>query len=491
VVLALVYYECPMLCTQVLNGLVTALGVMSFDVGREFDVVAVSISPREGPGLASQKKAAYLQRYGRPHTADGWHFLTGTEESIEALSRRGRLPLRLRRAIKQYAHGGGHRGADAEGVIAKYLLRRRVLGARPAPRLVEAADERSAPRSTRFLLFCYHYDPATGKLQRRRPAPRAPGRVATVLVFLSFLAVSLSASAGPDRRPRRADLTMNRTLPLFPARASTVQAGEVDALFFFMVAVTAFFAFLIAAHRLLRVPLPAAARRDERPQGDPRLAGARAHLDDHSLRHRHGDVRLGRQGVLRPVPRPGRRHEIFVVGKQWMWKVQHMTGQSEINELHVPARPPVRLMMGSEDVIHSFYVPAFRVKAGRPAGPLHTRLWFEATKPGTYHLFCAEYCGTEHSGMIGNVIVLEPAEYQAWLDGGPRRPVARRGGRAVHRSRVRVCHGLTRPAAARAPAGRLYGPGRAAQRATVLADEDYIRESIVNPQRRSSLGSSR
>ncbi len=96
VILALVYYECPMLCTQVLNGLVTALGVMNFEPGREFDVVAVSFNPREGPGLASQKKANYLERYGRPHTASGWHFLTGKEDVDQAADRGRRLPLRVR-----------------------------------------------------------------------------------------------------------------------------------------------------------------------------------------------------------------------------------------------------------------------------------------------------------------------------------------------------------------------------------------------------------
>ncbi len=96
VILALVYYECPMLCTQVLNGMVSALGVLNFDVGREFDVVAVSINPKEMPALAAEKKQAYLERYKRPQTAAGWHFLTGKEENIQTARRRGRVPLRLR-----------------------------------------------------------------------------------------------------------------------------------------------------------------------------------------------------------------------------------------------------------------------------------------------------------------------------------------------------------------------------------------------------------
>ena len=125
--------------------------------------------------------------------------------------------------------------------------------------------------------------------------------------------------------------------------------------------------------------------------------------------------------------------EIYVVGKQWMWKVQHMDGQREINELHVPVGRPVKLIMGSEDVIHSFYIPAFRVKADVIPGPLQHAV-VQATKPGTYHLFCAEYCGTKHSGMIGTVIAMEPADYQAWLERRPAGGLAGRGRReAVHR----------------------------------------------------------
>ncbi|HEX8118842.1 MAG TPA: cytochrome c oxidase subunit II, partial [Pyrinomonadaceae bacterium] len=114
---------------------------------------------------------------------------------------------------------------------------------------------------------------------------------------------------------------------------------------------------------------------------------------------------------------PHEAMEISVVGKQWMWKFQHQTGQREINELHVPVGARVRLTMTTEDVIHSFYVPAFRVKLDVVPGR-YTQTWFEATKAGRYYLFCAEYCGTNHSGMGGYVEVMEPAAYQQWLAGG-------------------------------------------------------------------------
>jgi len=116
--------------------------------------------------------------------------------------------------------------------------------------------------------------------------------------------------------------------------------------------------------------------------------------------------------------------QYYVTGKQWMWKTQHPTGQREINELHVPVGQPTKLLMTSEDVIHSFYIPAFRTKADVLPGR-YTSIWFNATKPGRYHLFCAEYCGAEHSRMIGSIVVQSPEDYQKWLASVPvprRRP---------------------------------------------------------------------
>ena len=106
-----------------------------------------------------------------------------------------------------------------------------------------------------------------------------------------------------------------------------------------------------------------------------------------------------------------------MLGRQWMWELQHPEGRREINELHVPLGRPVRLTMTSQDVIHSFFIPAFRIKQDVVPGR-YTSLWFQPTKPGRYHLFCAEYCGTKHSGMIGWVVVMEPADYQQWLEEG-------------------------------------------------------------------------
>lgn len=191
VILALVYYECPMLCTQVLNGLVGSLGVLTFDVGREFDVVAVSINPREGPGLAAQKKEAYLERYKRPQTAAGWHFLTGKEENIRRLADAVGFRYAFDETIKQYAHGAAIELLTPRGVLSKYFY-----GIEFSPRdikfgVMEASEERVGSLIENALLLCYHYDPATGKYGATALQAVRIGGVATMLAIVSFIYVSL------------------------------------------------------------------------------------------------------------------------------------------------------------------------------------------------------------------------------------------------------------------------------------------------------------
>ena len=173
--------------------------------------------------------------------------------------------------------------------------------------------------------------------------------------------------------------------------------------------------------------------------------------------------------------------EIYAVGKQWMWKFEHTGGQREINELHVPVGRDVRLNMISQDVIHSFYVPAFRVKQDVLPGR-YTTLWFHATKPGRYHLFCAEYCGTKHSGMIGWVEVLEPAQYQTWLSGTTGGTLAASGEKLFRELACNTCH--SPESGARGPdlAGLFGRPVEFEARQPAVADENYLRESIVDPR---------
>jgi cytochrome c oxidase subunit 2 len=187
-------------------------------------------------------------------------------------------------------------------------------------------------------------------------------------------------------------------------------------------------------------------------------------------------------------PPTGDVMDVYVVGKQWMWKVQYPGGQREINELHVPVGKKVRLTLASEDVIHSFFIPAFRMKKDVVPGR-YNQYWFEATKPGRYHIFCAEYCGTEHSGMIGWATVMDPADYENWLSGGAETTsMADQGEKLFGQLGCGNCHQPDQQA--RGPMLRgvfgskvLLDDGK-----TVTADEGFIRESILHPNARVVSG---
>jgi cytochrome c oxidase subunit 2 len=271
---------------------------------------------------------------------------------------------------------------------------------------------------------------------------------------------------------------------LFLPEAASTLADQTDALLLFWLGVSLFFAVLIAG---LIVVFMVRYRR--RPGGD--------HAPD-----AHGSLMLEATWTAIPFVIamilffwgaslyakirlvPADAMQIDVVGKQWMWKLQHMEGRREIDELHVPVGRPVKLVMTSEDVIHSFYVPAFRVKQDVVPGR-YSSIWFEATKPGTYHLFCAEYCGTLHSGMIGRVVVMEPAAFEGWLagetPGSGNLPVAAAGEALFRAQGCGTCH---RPdgSGQGPPLAGVFGKTVALDTGgTVVADETYLRESIMNP----------
>jgi cytochrome c oxidase subunit 2 len=173
---------------------------------------------------------------------------------------------------------------------------------------------------------------------------------------------------------------------------------------------------------------------------------------------------------------------IFVVAKQWMWKVQHSGGQAEINALHIPVHRPVRLIMASQDVIHSFFIPALRLKHDVVPGR-YQDLEIEVDKPGHYHLFCAEYCGTEHSGMTGEIVAMQAADYAAWLSQqAPSSSMAQQGGALFRELGCSGCHGLGSKVHA-PPLDGLYGrPVPLSDGTFVTADDKYLRDSILLPR---------
>jgi cytochrome c oxidase subunit II len=276
-------------------------------------------------------------------------------------------------------------------------------------------------------------------------------------------------------------------IPLFPEAASTI-AEEVDTLYFFLVGLSGFFSILIAG---LIVGFAIKFRR--------------RHADEVGAQV-HGGLLLeiawtvvpflitlviffwGARVYFAMASPPAETLNIYVVGKQWMWKVQHVSGQREINELHVPVGRAVKLIMTSEDVIHNFGVPAFRVKADVIPGRFN-ELWFEPNKPGAYRIQCMEYCGTEHSGMIGQVVVMEPSAYQTWLSGGAGEgSLASTGEKLFAELACNTCH---RPdSRGRGPVlENVFGHDVQLQDGSIVtADESYVRESILTPSAKITAG---
>ncbi len=282
--------------------------------------------------------------------------------------------------------------------------------------------------------------------------------------------------------------------PLFPEAASTI-AGQVDALTLAWLAISAFFSVLIAG--LILVFFVHFRRRKA---GE---VGSTADVRTLPLELTWSVIPLiialtmfawGVQVFFTAARAPADAVEYWVTGKQWMWKIQHPEGVREINTLHVPVGQPVRLTMTSEDTIHSFYIPAFRVKKDVLPGR-YTSVWFTPTKTGTFHLFCAEYCGAEHSVMGGKVVVLEPEEYERWLATGDAGPTMLASGEELFsRLACDTCH-LQGDAEAggripRAPSldGIFGAEVMLASGRSVVADETYIRESILNPQAKVVAG---
>jgi cytochrome c oxidase subunit II len=276
-------------------------------------------------------------------------------------------------------------------------------------------------------------------------------------------------------------------LPLFPDQASTA-ARPVDAMYFCLVALSLFFVVLIFGSIVF---FAARYRRGAKVDRSPlRFSTLRIEITWTviPLLMTLGIFAWGANLFFWMKSPPAGAHEVNVVGKQWMWKVQHAEGNREINELHVPIGKTVRLTMASQDVVHSFFIPAFRIKQDVVPGR-YTTQWFTATKIGEYHLFCAQYCGTNHSRMIGRVVVMDPADYQRWLTSGSQgKTTVAAGARLFLRLGCSGCHGAS--ATIRAPKleGLFGKPVPLEGGQIVIADEKYIRDSILLPASQIAAG---
>lgn len=269
-------------------------------------------------------------------------------------------------------------------------------------------------------------------------------------------------------------------VPLFPEQASTT-AQRVDTLFLFLCIVTGIMAVLIA---LLLLYFAVKYRRRGEDDRTPRILGSHRLEWFWTIAPMFFFVIMFVWGASiytsMALPPPDSL-EIFIVGKQWMWKTQHPDGKREIKNLHVPVDRPIKLTLTSEDVIHDFFVPAFRTKIDVIPGR-YVQTWFHATKTGKYHLFCSQYCGTSHSTMVGTVFVMERDEYREWLEKEADGSQALNGRTLFLKLQCLTCHSAN--SQSRAPVlEELYGRtvhlrgGR-----TVKADDGYLRESILYPE---------
>jgi cytochrome c oxidase subunit II len=272
---------------------------------------------------------------------------------------------------------------------------------------------------------------------------------------------------------------MPQAFPLFPQQASTV-APAVDHLFYFLTAVSVFFSALIF---LLVFYFAVKYRRRSKDEAPPKNQV----INNIPLEITWTVIPMilviimyfwGAEIFVSNATPPKDAMEVFVIGKQWMWQIEHTNGKREINALHIPVGIPVKLTMTSQDVIHDFSVPAFRMKMD-VVPDRYTTEWFEATKPGKYHLFCDQYCGMGHSLMAGWVYVMSQGDYQRWLNSGVTgTTMAEQGESLYHQYGCITCHGTGKgPAFA-----GLYGkPVKLSDGQTVIANDAYIRESILDP----------
>ncbi len=265
-------------------------------------------------------------------------------------------------------------------------------------------------------------------------------------------------------------------VPFMPPEASDY-AGRVDLLFLVLMLLAGFFLLLVTGLLVgfsIRYRSGAKVNRDNPTVDNPRLEWFWTLAP---LAMGIGVFIWAAHLYLDVYEPPAQAQEVLVVGKQWMWKIQHAEGKREINTLHVPMGAAIKLKLTSQDVIHSFYVPAFRMKRDAVPGR-YTTAWFRPTRLGTYHLFCAEYCGTNHSAMTGSVIVMRPDDYARWLAGTG--PTGKSGEQLFTDLSCVTCH--TGPGRQAPLLGGLPGSTvTLADGQRVLADDNYLRDAILHP----------
>ena len=532
VVLVLHYSDCPMLCALVLNGLVDGLQQLAWTPGKEFDVASVSINPLETPQRARLTKQRYVRSYGRPETAAGWHFLTGSQASIERLAEAVGFRYKYIEADGEYAHAAVLILCTPRGRVSRYLYGVQFPEQTLRLSLVEAGEGKVGSTLDRVLLFCFHYDADAG---RYGPVARNLMKLAAgmtcALLLLGMLpywmwrrtpVTERSAPHGaeseryalPSAVPPAASVPVTDgqqgetgahsglAFPLvgllgapggslfFPQRA-TAEAAIVDQVFYFIFLVAVVFFALIVGLMVFFV-FKYRRREDVGPEPSP------SHSTSLELVWSIIPTILvavmfvwGFWGYMSMRQAPEDSYEIQGLAKKWAWNFIYPNGHVEA-DLHVPMDQPIRLVMRSDDVIHSLFVPAFRLKMDVVPGR-YTMTWFHATEPGEYQLYCAEYCGTQHSTMLAKVVVHPPGEFEKWLEDAAsfldRMTPVEAGALVVERRGCLQCHSLDGSAKVGPTFRGVFGTGQAMTTGEVVTvDENYILESILEPMAKIRAG---
>lgn len=508
-ILSLNYSRCPLLCQLQLQGLVDALREIDLNPGSDFTIVSISIDPLETAAQAALARDKHLAAYGVPGAGDGWHFLTGSRDNIRRIADAVGFEYQYLPEQREYAHAAAFMMVTPEGQISHYFYGVQYDATAVRLALIESSEGKLGSAFDRLLLFCFHYDAQAGRYGPVARNLMSLGGMVTIAVLALWLVPVWwtrqrsgnrstfpksdhpsveSSSRSREREFAGETLTPSFLLPAvaswFPESASSVSA-DVDWLFGLILWIcTAFFLLIVGllAYFVVRFRRTETRRVGSGPSHHTGLEIAWSVIPFMLLIVIFG---YGAYGFVRMSSPPDNAYEIRVTAKMWSWSFRYPNGYID-NVLHVPVDRPIRLVMNSDDVIHSLYVPAFRVKQDLIPGR-YTRMWFEATTEGTFPLFCAEYCGQQHSDMITSVIVHPSGEFERWLDQASNllktlKP-AEAGEVLYTRRGCAQCHSVD---GTRRVGPTFYNLFGSTQRMTtgdqLVVDENYIRESILEPQ---------
>lgn len=512
VILSFYYTSCPLLCKLQLGGLVDVLKELKLDIGQDYKLLSVSLDPSETPAQAAITRQLHLQAYNREGAENGWHFLTGSEESVRELAGHVGYKYRYIPSEKEYAHPAVLMVCTPDGSVSRYLYGIDFPTQTVRLSLVEAADGKVGSTLDQVLLFCFHYDSEAGKYSVTATNIMKAGAFLTLIALGLFLTPWWLGRKGQENpRPESEGELPSASVPhpdrshknyslfllfaaeksfWFPEPNSTV-AAEIDWVFYFILALCLIFFIPIVGVMTWFV---IRYRRRPSHHAEP---SPREWLKLEIVWSVVPAILLvfiffwGFTTFIVATTPPEDPYEIRVVAKQFFWTFIYPGGYTD-GDLHIPEDRPIQLVMESDDVIHSLYVPAFRLKNDVIPGR-YTKLYFEAPEPGTFPLFCAEYCGLQHANMKANVVVHPSGEFEKWLEDASNfldRMSPAEAGELLYKKRGCVqCHSIDGSAKVGPTFLNLFGSENKMQDGSVLvADENYIRESILYPQKQVRQG---